>query len=229
MHLTMMSVLSLCLGGVATSADNPATLFDGSNLDAWVFAKDAWTIDADGAMTCLMDEVKQKNGSIKVRGKGYIWTKNTYKDFELTLDYKLSESANSGVFFRTDKDNPVQGGFEVQLLDNDGFQKIKGKKDPRNLNGALYDCQPATTDPQNPIGEWNSLKIRCQGTILEIEINSVLVNKVDISKWDTPEKNPDGSPNKFKTALNKLPHTGYIGFQNHGNVVWFKDVKISTL
>ena len=229
MQIVSISVLSICLSTVATPDKQPVVLFDGSNLDAWDFSKGGWGIDGEGAMTCFMDEVRQKNGSMKVRGRGYIWTKSQYRDFQLMLDYKLSESANSGVFFRTDKDNPVQGGFEVQLLDNIGFQKAKGKKDPKNLNGALYDCQPATTDPQNPIGEWNRLKIRCQGMMLTVEINNTIVNTVDISKWDTPNSNPDGSPNKFKTALNKLPKSGFIGFQNHGNVVWFKDVKIVSL
>ena len=120
----------------------------------------------------------------------------------------------------------MQGGFEVQLVDSKGFQKVKGKKDPRNLNGAFYDCQPATSDPQKPIGEWNEFRLNCEGTQLTIEINNVIVNQADISRWDTPNKNPDGSANKFKTALNRLPRTGRIGFQNHGQVVWFKDIRI---
>ena len=72
-----------------------------------------------------------------VRGKGYIWSKAEYENFDLTLSYKLSEGANSGVFYRVnDKNNPVQDGLEVQLMDNEGFQKTHGKKDAKKLNGS---------------------------------------------------------------------------------------------
>lgn len=224
---TVLCLFSVCCG--IARAESTETLFDGTSLNAWEFAKGGWVIDDDGAMTCRMQEVKQKNGSVKLRGMGYIWTKENYEDFELSLSYKLSKAANSGVFFRTDKDNPVQGGFEVQLVDSDGFQKVKGKKDPKNLNGAFYDCQAASSDPQRAIGEWNQLKLTCKSSMIRIEINGTVVNEANIDHWDTPNKNPDGSANKFKTALNKMPRTGRIGFQNHGQVVWFKNVKIRSL
>lgn len=229
----MICLFGICLFASAISlaevdAGDPVVLFDGKHLDHWEFSPGGWEIE-DGAMVCRLETVTDKKGNQRQKGKGYAWTKKSYGDFELTLTYKLSETANSGVFFRTDKDNPVQGGFEVQLLDNDGFQKIKGKKDPKNLNGAFYDAQAAKTDPAHPIGKWNRLKLRCVGPKIEISINGVLVNEVDVDRWDTPNKNPDGSPNKFKTALKKLPRTGRIGFQNHGQVVWFKDVVIQAL
>ena len=133
------------------------------------------------------------------------------------------------MFFRTDKDNPVQGGFEIQLLDDAGFQKIKGKKDRKNLNGAFYDAQAAKKHKVNPVGEWNKLKVTVHGMKLTVQINDQVVNEADISQWDTAQKNPDGSDNKFKTALKELPKTGRIGFQNHGAVVWFKDITIETI
>ena len=210
----------------AVAADQPTVLFSGKSLDAWEFAEGGWVIENDGSMSCKIQEAKDKKGIIRKRGKGYIWTKKEYSDFVLTLSYKLSETANSGVFFRADKDNPVQGGFEVQLLDNVGFQKVKGKKDPKNLNGALYDAQAAKVDPAKPVGQWNHLKLTVIGSKVQIQINDVLVNEADIQRWTKPNENPDGSHNKFKTALNDLPRKGRIGFQNHGQVVWFKDVAI---
>ena len=54
-------------------------------------------------------------------------------------------------------------------------------------------------------------------------------NEVDVDRWDMPGENPDGTKNKFKTALKDLPRSGRIGFQNHGQVVWLKDIKIRTL
>ena len=226
--LRIISLTLVCLASLPAFADNPTTLFDGKSLDAWEFAEGGWVIE-DGTMTCRMQKVKDKKGKTRIKGMGYAWTKQPYGDFSLTLSYKLSEGANSGVFFRTDKDNPVQGGFEIQLLDNAGFEKSHGKKDPKNLNGAFYDCQAATADPAKPVGQWNDLNLTVKGMQLTVEINGKVINEANINDWNTAKKNPDGSANKFKTALNQLPKTGRIGFQNHGQVVWFKDVVIQSL
>ena len=225
----MIRILALCAFGtliVPRAQAEQVVLFDGSHLNHWEFRPGGWVIEPDGSMSCRMETVTAKNGTQRQRGMGYIWTKKSYGDFELTLSYKLSAGANSGVFFRTDKDNPVQGGFELQLLDNEGFQQSHGKKDAKNLNGAFYDCRAAIADPAKPAGQWNQLKIRCTGPRLQFWINQVMVNDVNIDDWDTPKQNPDGSPNKFKSALKTLPRTGRIGFQNHGQVVWIKDVTI---
>ena len=186
-------------------------------------------IEADGSLCCRMEEVKAKNETKRQRGMGYIWTRQTYGDFELQLQYKLSESANSGVFYRSDPNDPVQKGFEIQLLDDEGFQKVKGKKDGKNLNGSVYDAQAASSNSAKPAGQWNRLKLTCRGPLVKVEINGVVVNEANLDRWETPRKNPDGSANKFKTALKDLPRKGQIGFQNHGQFVWFKDVSIRPL
>lgn len=209
-------------------SDDYKPLFTGKDLQEWEFREGGWVIE-DDAMTCRMEEVKQKNGKVRKRGMGYIWTRDNYENFVLKLSYKLSEGANSGVFYRTDPENPVQGGFEVQLLDNKGFQKAKGKKDGKNLNGAFYDCKAADSDPVKPVGQWNTMTLTCNGPIIQLDINGKRINEINIDQWDTAGKNPDGSSNKFRTALKDLPRTGRIGFQNHGQVVWIKDVSIRPL
>ncbi len=226
-----MQILFCFLAGtvVAAGGAEPEVLFDGTSTDQWEFAEGSWVIDSDGSLTCRMEEVKQKDGSVRVKGMGYVWTRQDYEDFELTLSYKLSEAANSGVFFRTDPNNPVQGGFEIQLIDDAGFQKARGKKDPKNLNGSFYDCQARIADPAKPVGSWNQLRLVCEGPNVRIEINGTLVNEFNVDRWDLPRKNPDGTANKFAKALKDLPRAGRIGFQNHGQVVWFKDVSIKPL
>ena len=223
---------ALALGCLATApvcAQQSSVLFDGSSLAAWDFEEGGWEIDADGAMTCNMKTVTTRNGQKRQSGMGYIWTKADYEDFSLSLSYKLSETANSGVFFRTDPGNPVQGGFEIQLADNEGFQKDKGKRSPNKLNGAFYDCQAPSSNPANPVGKWNDLKVTVKGPNLTVELNGVVINEANIDHWGTPNQNPDGSKNKFKTALKDLPRTGRIGFQNHGQVVWFRNIAIQSL
>lgn len=204
-------------------------LFDGSSLDAFDFAEGAWEIDGEGALTCNMEEVKTKSGETKLKGKGYIWTKEQYGDFELSLSYKLSEGANSGVFYRCRKEDPVNQGFEVQLMDNEGFQKTHGPKEPRKLNGSFYEGAAPLANPANPVGEWDTLTLKAVGTEMTCHINGVKVFDVDVNDWPEVGKNPDGTPNKFKVAIKDKPRSGFIGFQNHGQYVWFKDVKIRKL
>lgn len=214
---------------VVATASEPQTLFDGSDIKHWEFREGAWSIDDQGALTCHMEEVKRKDGQVRVRGMGYIWTEKDYDDFELTLQYKISKAANSGVFFRTNPSDPVQSGFEIQLLDDSGFQATKGEIEGKKRNGSFYDCQAPRRHPAKPVGQWNQLKLTCMGPMIRVEINGELVNEVDVNRWDTPRKNPDGSDNKFKTALKQLPRRGRIGFQNHGQPVWFKQIKIQEL
>ncbi|MAI31983.1 MAG: DUF1080 domain-containing protein [Rubripirellula sp.] len=224
----IFSVIALLLP-ITLLADETEVLFDGTSTDQWEFAKDAWFIDSDGSLTCRMQEIKGRNGTIRTRGMGYIWTRETYADFELQLQYKLSKAANSGVFYRSDPSDPVQKGFEIQLLDNEGFQAAKGPRDPKNLNGSLYDAQAASTKADKPVGQWNSFKLTCRGPKVTVEMNGVVINQGNFDRWQIAGKNPDGSNNKFKTALNELPRKGKIGFQNHGQVVWIKDVLIKPL
>ncbi|MGI9472101.1 MAG: 3-keto-disaccharide hydrolase [Rubripirellula sp.] len=226
--LTGFLLVMTCLS-TSVRADSPQTLFDGDDTEHWQFADGAWVIEDDGTLSCRMQEVKQKNGQVRMKGMGYIWTKEDFGDFELSLSYKLSEGCNSGVFYRSNPDDPVQQGFEIQLLDDAGFQKVKGPKDGKNLNGSFYDAKAASKDSSKPVGQWNDLKLTCHGPQVTVEINGVVVNEIDFDGWDTPMKNPDGSNNKFKTALKELPRTGRIGFQNHGQVVWFKDVVVKPL
>lgn len=228
------SLLLIALMGLVAwtpiSASTAEILFDGSNLEAFEFQKGGWVIDESGALTCRMQEVTDKQGRKRLRGMGYIWTKKAYSDFELTLSYKLSEAANSGVFYRTDKNNPVQGGFEIQLMDDEGLARKRGAKiPPRKGNGSFYEGQAPSSNPAKPVGEWNRMKLTCRGPIVRVELNGVEIIHVDVDDWDTPGKNPDGSPNKFKTALKDLPRTGRIGFQNHGDQVWFKEISIRRL
>ena len=144
--------------------------------------------------------------------------------------YKLSPGANSGIFYRSDKDNPVNGGFEIQLMDNEGFQKKSGRVLPaRKLNASFYDGVAPKGDYSKPVGQWNHSRLVCKGPEVAFHLNGKLAFKINLNDWKEAGKNPDGSSNKFKKALKDLPRKGKIGFQNHGQVVWFKNIKIREL
>ena len=148
MKMKFLFLASFCLC-IHAWAD-PTTLFDGKNLDSFTLAKGSWEIERDGSVVCRMQKTKDKKGKTRIRGMGYLWTNKEFSDFDLTLSYKLSPGANSGVFYRTDKDNPVQGGFELQLMDNEGFQKKSGRKlPPRKLNASFYDGLAPAGDSHN--------------------------------------------------------------------------------
>jgi hypothetical protein len=103
-----------------------------------------------------MQRVKCERGKVLVKGKGYLWTKRTYDHFELSFSCKFSEGDNSGVFHRCDKSNPIRGGFQVELMDNEGFQKTYGKKDAMKLTGSLWNGQTPSWDTSKRIGIWVS-------------------------------------------------------------------------
>ena len=212
-------LLSLAAGLLVTvltsgqAADGKTiSLFNGKDLNNWTQNKaGGW---------------KAKDGILGPSAKpgGYIWAKGKYDNFELELDFKMSKRCNSGVFFRTDPSNPVQGGFEIQILDSHGKAKV-GKHDC----GALYDALPPSSNPTKPAGEWNHMKLTVNGASVKVVLNGKQVVDADLDKWTTPRKNPDGSRNKFRTALKDLPRTGSIGLQYHGHPVWFKNLKLKKL
>jgi hypothetical protein len=197
----------------AIAAEGWANLFDGANLEQWTLRQaGGWKIE-DGLLT--PEPIKRDN---------YLWSKQTYSDFVLELEFKMSEKCNSGVFFRSAPDNPVQGGFEIQIMDSHGKAEI-GTHDC----GALYDAVVPRVNAARPAGEWNAMRITAKGAKVTIELNGKVVVEADLDRWTEPNQNPDGTKNKFKTALKDLPRTGHIGLQYHGQPVWFRNVKVKPL
>jgi hypothetical protein len=218
-------ILSLLSGAWAKER----TLFNGKSLDAFELAPGSWEIEKDGSVVCRMAKTTDKKGKERIRGMGYLWTKDEFSDFKLTVEYKLSPGANSGIFYRSDKDNPVNGGFEIQLMDNEGFQKKANKVLPaRKLNASFYDGVAPKGDYSKPVGQWNHSRLVCKGPEVAFHLNGKLAFKINLDDWKEAGKNPDGSTNKFKTALKDLSRKGRIGFQNHGQVVWFRKISIKT-
>lgn len=207
-------VCGVCLAAAAWAGEEGVTvLFDGKNLDAWTQkATGGWTIDADGALAWQ-------------KGCGYIWTKEQFGNFVLDLDFKVSKGANSGLFIRTAKPgDPVQTGIEVQILDSAGQEK-PGK----HACCAIYDVLAPSKNAEKPVGEWNHATVTCNDNKIEVVLNGQKVIDMDLDQWTEAGLNPDGSKNKFKTAYKDMPRKGFIGFQDHGNAVWYKNITIKVL
>lgn len=186
-------------------------LFDGKTLDGWKLDKPgSWIVE---------------NGTMSRNGSGYIWTNEQYGDFILDLEFKISPKCNSGVFIRTaDLKDPVQTGIEMQIMDSQ-LKKEPGKNDC----GSIYDCLAPSTYAMKPAGEWNRVIITCKDNLISITMNDKKIINMDLNKWSEPNKNPDGVKNKFNKALKDFARAGYIGFQDHGFPVWFRNVKIKKL
>jgi hypothetical protein len=197
----------------ASAADTPNAntgkpLFNGTDFTGWQTADGkpvtkGWVVK-DGAM-------------VRESGGGDIWTKARYGDFVLDLEFKTE--GNSGVFIRTDKptDN-VQTGIEIQV-------DVPAKPGKHSV-GALYDLVPPTKDNTKK-GQWNRMVVLAKGSQLTVYLNGEKVNEMDLDKWTEGGKNPDGTKNKFKTALKDFKREGHIGLQDHGAKVSYRNIKLA--
>ena len=165
-----------------------------------------------------------KDATLARNAKGYIWTKQQYGDFILDLEFKVAEKTNSGIFFRTAniKDR-VQTGIEVQILDS------YGRTANKHSCGAIYGCLAPSENTTRKPQQWNRMTIICRDNKINVVMNSRQIIDMDLNQWTEPRKNPDGTKNKFRTAFKNMPRKGYIGFQDHGDPVWYRNIRIKSL
>ena len=154
---------------------------------------------------------------------GYLIVYNKpFSDFILKCDAKMGPQCNSGVFFRVGNlRDPVQSGFEMQVL--------TGKGTGYHDFGAIYDLVKPSKNMSRGLGKWNHIVISCKGPHITIAVNGETVARMNCDEFTVPGKRPDGTPHKFRKAVKNFPRKGYLGFQDHGHKVWFKNVKLLDL
>ena len=167
-----------------------------------------------------------ENGELSAKSHAVLWTKESYGDFVLDLEFKVSKGANSGVFLRTGDIKRDTSAFEIQVHESTDGSKY-------GMVGALYDAKPPSKNMAKPVGEWNRFTITCKGSMLSLIFNGEEVINVDLNDWKEPRMNPDGTRNKFAVALKDYAPAGPIGFQGiHGKEaapVWYRNIKIKVL
>ena len=115
-----------------------------------------------------------------------------------------------------------------------GFNGLEVAIDDTTTNGfhetgALYDLVQPSKNAMKPQGEWNHMQINCDKNLISIEVNDIEVTRADLDQWTTVNKRPDGTDYKFDVAYKHHPRKGYLGLQDHGSDVWYKNVKLLRL
>ncbi len=120
----------------------------------------------------------------------------------------------------------ADGKEEKLLLEQD--KPIKTESETHTLN--FYSEKIiADKDVLTPAEQWHSMKITVKDNIIQVISNHKLVLEMDIDKWSQAGTNPQGTNNKYSIALKDMPRKGYIGLQDHGLPVWFRNVKLTSL
>lgn len=215
---------SLLSGGSARAADNELTpeekeagwqlLFNGRDHDGWICnnGKPIATPVEDG---CLLP----------FKSGGYIimYDKKQFGDFTLKCDVKMGDDqCNSGIFFRVAAPkNPIYSGFEIQIMNGD-------EADMHSF-GAVYDLTPPTKLVHRGTGEWNTVELTCRGPEIIVRVNGEETTRMNCDEFDKRGLRPDGSRHKFGSTIKDMPRVGYLGFQDHGHPVWYKNIKLLEL
>ena len=212
-------------------------LFTGENMDQWRgYCMDevpsAWS--ADSGAIHLQGSGKGEAGATN---GGDIITKKKYSNFELSLEWKISEGGNSGIFYLAQEKcgndsvewEPIyKSSPEMQVLDNERHPDAKLGKDGNRKAGSLYDLIPAVPQNAKAAGEWNKVVITVyKGTVIH---NMNGENVVEYHLWtdDWKKMCADSKFADWPDFINTAEE-GYIGLQDHGDEVWYRNIKIKEL
>ncbi len=215
--------LALILTAVPNSlAAEKAALIPNPDTTGWkeLFTPDLSNADMPAGAWAM------ESGVLVAKTHDTIWTKESYGNFILDLDFKVSPDANSGIFLRSGDVQNVLSALEIQVHAGTDGSKY-------GMVGALYDAKPPSKDAAKPVGEWNHFTITCQDSKVSLVFNGEKVLDVNLDDWNQARKNPDGTPNKFGKALKDFARKGPLGLQGlHGKAaapVYYRNIKIKTL
>jgi Domain of Unknown Function (DUF1080) len=207
------------------------SLFDGKTTTGWhTYGKDAvgeaWKV-VDG--TLMLDPSIKEGWQIK--GGGDIVSNESYGDFHLQLEWKISKNGNSGIIFFV-QDEPKKYNYiwytgpEMQVLDNDGHADGKIIK---HRAGNLYDLVAGVEGAVKPVGEWNLVDIINEKGTLTLKLNGIttVTTTLGDDSWKELIKNSKFSKGE-SPDFGKV-FTGHIGLQDHGNQVWYRNIRIQRL
>ncbi len=161
-----------------------------------------------------------------------IWTKKTYADCIVDLEFKTDEGTNSGVFvYCSDTDAFIPNSVEIQIADDFAPQWANSPKTWQC--GAIFGHLAARASVVKRPGQWNRMTITCRGPIISVLLNGQQVTEIDLRRWTSATRNPDGSeiPAWLSRPLAELPTRGHVGLQGKhaGAPIYFRNLRIKTL
>lgn len=205
------------------------TLFNGENLDGWHIYGDGknyngWYVDNGVLVFDPAERTEAKSANLM--------TDQQYSNFELSLDWMISEHGNSGLMWGVvesdEYEHPYQTGAEIQILD-DGWTEYVTERGDINRAGSLYNLIAPSKIVSKGDGEWNSYLLHIDQTnnegFLIFNGEKILDFPVNGPEWRALiEKSPFGSWEGFGAS-----QTGHIALQEHGGKVAFRNIKIREL
>ena len=235
-------MLSSALAQQTNKSDTPNTLTDKEKKEGWVLIFDGKTMN--GWRGAYMDSLPKKgwqvrdgmlivneSGGGEAAFGGDVVTIGEYSSFELKVDFKLTEGANSGIkYFVTEQQPKTPGsakGLEYQLLDDAKHPDAKLGINGNRTCASLYDLMPAKNKKVNPIGEWNHARILVKEKHVEHWLNGVKVLEFE-------RGGKEFLAHKAESKFKDIPEfgeyaSGHILLQDHGNQVFFRNIKIRKL
>ena len=198
------------LSGEDLLGDNYQKLWRGYKTEEW---PKGWEVK-DGVLA-------------RVGAGGDLVTKAKYQDFRLSLEWKISKNGNSGIMYRCrlGDDAPYFSGPEYQILDNSGHQDGKNSSTSTASLYALY--APEKDWTKKPGEEWNKTIIVVRGNHIQHWLNG---HKTVDCKLGSDDWNQRVAKSKFKDwkQFSKSAE-GHIALQDHGDLVWYRNIRISRL
>ncbi len=232
----VMLLVLLFLAGSISAQDNTLTkkekrkgwklVFDGTTTNGWrgynkqAFPEKGWNID-QGSLHCM-----PKGGG------GDIILVEKLTNFELSLDWKIGEGGNSGIFIfgREVEGKPIYfSAPEIQVLDNERHPDAKNGKNGNRKAGSLYDMIPATPQNAKPAGEWNNIRIVAKDAHIVVFQNNVKVVEFTMGTEEWKKMCEDSKFKNWPDFVNNTGKEGYFGLQDHGDDVWYKNIKLKVL
>lgn len=227
------------LSKLSKNDDGAYILFDGSSLEGWRgYNKDSvpkqWAIE-DHTLKFSKPSKRADDDD-----RGDLIFAHEFQNFEFEFEWKISEGGNSGVFYlaKEVEGEPIYiSSPEYQVLDNERHPDAKMGEDGNRKSASLYDMIPAKPQNSNPAGEWNKGKIVVEdGKITHYQNGEAVVEyEVWTDDWIDLLQKSKFSEKEWPLAFELLKNiggenkSGVVGFQDHGDEVWFRNITLKPL
>jgi hypothetical protein len=214
-HLLLATVLTTSL----SAEEGWTELFDGKSLTGWV--------KGDGKPAGIGGWVAEDGALHRKSGGGDLFTAKEYGDFEFSVEWKISPGGNSGIKYRVIQFGKSWLGPEYQVLDDTAHPD--GKNGADRQTAALYYLKPADPETKKlkPVGEWNTTRIVARGNHFEHYLNGAKVMDMVVG---SDEWKAAYAKSKFKGTEGFAQNPqGRLMLQDHGNEVWYRNIRIKEL